>query len=384
MSSGALSGVANSGSDSDSEDLPLTLESDTHVGSDTEAEAKLNGDEAAKLEKQAQKLFTGIEPQIEKYKQTDQVLKGLVQYGERVQKAIDAEENENTRDKLVGLRASIDSLVAARSEFIAEEVRRDTYDKVLELYGKYPSTFEDQILEVERQREERIRDIVDQARQTIEQVSTGYEKLLEVDAGRLAAAVMPNLPGGMEFNIGIITVPPGGGAPRAAPGGPGGDGGSGGSVPIGRGGSGSADESGAWSFSVVADDEIMVERPGFEPSQKMFSLNPEANSKLYWTPVLTREIASYLVQSQYLQKRYPSHLAHLAWTAFSKPYIPDHVDLVLSIQQLLRVWIADCVRDDKCIAKPSRRMMNDRELAKILRAYNALKTKRDSLVALSP
>jgi len=163
--------------------------------------------------------------------------------------------------------------------------------------------------------------------------------------------------------------------PRSPPGSPRASSGSGGAINF------DTTPADAWTFSVVADDEIYVKRPDDSTGlQKMLSLNPNASPKLFWTPVLVREICAYLVESQYLQKKYPRHLEHLAWTAFSKPYLPDHVDLVLSLQQLLRVWMADCVTDDKCIGRPSRRMLEDRELRKILLAY---KNMRDEYASLS-
>lgn len=147
-----------------------------------------------------------------------------------------------------------------------------------------------------------------------------------------------------------------------------------GPVPIPTsGGVGASSEDQAWQLTVVADDEIRIQRPeDITPMQRMFSTNPQASSKLYWTPVWTREIVSYMVQSTYLQKKHPDQLAHLAWTAFSKPYLPDHADLVMSLQRVLRVWISDCVKSDSCIAPPSTRMLRDAELRKIFKNYQNL------------
>ena len=132
-------------------------------------------------------------------------------------------------------------------------------------------------------------------------------------------------------------------------------------------------------ISCVADDEVRVisgepggggERP---TAQKLLSEDPRADPAIYWSPRWVRELVSYLVTCKYLQERYRSYINFLIWTAFRSPELPDHGELVRATKLLLAKWTVDCSRDDTCLAPPSRRMLADNEIRKVLTSYSEMK-----------
>jgi len=126
------------------------------------------------------------------------------------------------------------------------------------------------------------------------------------------------------------------------------------------------------TISVVADDEVRVQNDG-KYVQKLIHPKVGLNPEVYWTSTWVREIVSYLTECDYLQKRYPKFIEHLAWTAYAPVQMPTHDSLVNSLRMLLTVWLKDCVESETCIAPPSRTMLRDRELFKILKRYKTLK-----------
>ena len=85
-------------------------------------------------------------------------------------------------------------------------------------------------------------------------------------------------------------------------------------------------------ISVVANDEIRV-KSSSATAQKLLNSNPNADPATYWSPRWTREIVSYLVTSDYLQKRMPAYVDYLIWIAFHKPEFPDHARLVAAVDE---------------------------------------------------
>ena len=128
-------------------------------------------------------------------------------------------------------------------------------------------------------------------------------------------------------------------------------------------------EMAAYTISVVADDEIRLKTNEGTYIQKLVHEKVGQNPEVYWTSQWVREIVSYMTECVYLQKRYPKFVEHLAWTAYSPVNMPQHADLVRSLRMLLTVWLKDCVESETCIAPPSRAMLADRELRKMLKKY---------------
>ena len=129
-------------------------------------------------------------------------------------------------------------------------------------------------------------------------------------------------------------------------------------------------------ISVVASDEVRVTggTAGTPAMQKLVSPMPNADPALYWSPAWIRELVSYLTTNKYLQNRYPKYINFLIWHAYRLPSLPDHAQLVDALQLLLGAWMSDCANDNTCLAPPSRRMLQDREIAKILVSYDKMKT----------
>jgi hypothetical protein len=127
-------------------------------------------------------------------------------------------------------------------------------------------------------------------------------------------------------------------------------------------------------ISCVADDEVRVVGEDNVAAQKLLSEDERADPVIYWTPRWVRELVSYLVTCKYLQERYRSHINFLIWTAFRSPELPDHAELVRATKMLLAKWTVDCSRDDTCLAPPSRRMLADNEIRKVLTSYAEMKT----------
>jgi hypothetical protein len=122
-------------------------------------------------------------------------------------------------------------------------------------------------------------------------------------------------------------------------------------------------------ISVVADDEVRFISDTKATAQKLLSENPQADPAIYWSPRWVREIVSYLITCDYLQQRYRTYINYLIVVACSKPEFPDHIALVKATKLLLGKWTYDCGRDDTCLAPPSRRMLADNEIKKVLTSY---------------
>jgi len=128
-------------------------------------------------------------------------------------------------------------------------------------------------------------------------------------------------------------------------------------------------------ISCVADDELRVktgEKDG-ATAQKLLSEDPRADPAVYWSPKWVREIVSHFAMNKQLQERYRSYINYLVWTAFRKPELPDHAELVIALKMLLAKWTVDCTRDETCLAPPSRRMLADTEIRKVLASYSKMK-----------
>jgi hypothetical protein len=128
------------------------------------------------------------------------------------------------------------------------------------------------------------------------------------------------------------------------------------------------------TISVVADDEVRVST-GQGEAQKMFNESETADPTLFWSPKWVREIVSYLVTSEYMQKRYREYINYIIWTAFRVPDFPDHGKLVFATKLLLGKWMSDCAADETCLAPPSRRMLQDDEMKKVLTSYMSMSKK---------
>ena len=131
-------------------------------------------------------------------------------------------------------------------------------------------------------------------------------------------------------------------------------------------------------ISCVADDEVRVvsgddSGGGNATAQKLLSEDSRADPAIYWSPRWVRELVSYLVTCKYLQERYRTYVNFLIWTAFRSPELPDHGELVRATKLLLGKWTVDCSRDDTCLAPPSRRMLADNEIRKVLTSYSDMK-----------
>jgi hypothetical protein len=131
-------------------------------------------------------------------------------------------------------------------------------------------------------------------------------------------------------------------------------------------------------ISCVADDEVRVVSQETDGSsnataQKLLSEDPRADPAIYWSPRWVRELVSYIVTCKYLQQRYRSHVNFIMWTAFRSPEMPDHAELVRATKMLLAKWTVDCSRDNTCLAPPSRRMLADNEIRKVLTSYDDMK-----------
>jgi hypothetical protein len=122
------------------------------------------------------------------------------------------------------------------------------------------------------------------------------------------------------------------------------------------------------TISIVADDEVRIITDSGE-AQKLFSENPNSDPILNWTPKWTREIISYLVTSEYMQSRYRDYINYLIYVGFRKPEYPEHAKLVFALKLLLGRWMTDCAADGTCLAPPSRRMLQDSEMKKVLSSY---------------
>lgn len=130
-------------------------------------------------------------------------------------------------------------------------------------------------------------------------------------------------------------------------------------------------------ISCVADDEVRVvsgvkDGGTSATAQKLLSEDSRADPSIYWSPRWVRELVSYIVTCQYLQERYRSYVNFLIWTAFHSPELPDHAELVRATKLLLAKWTFDCSRDDTCLAPPSRRMLADNEIRKVLDSYSEM------------
>lgn len=129
-------------------------------------------------------------------------------------------------------------------------------------------------------------------------------------------------------------------------------------------------------ISCVADDEVRVvsgDSGTGATAQKLLNEDPRADPAIYWSARWVRELVSYLVTCKYLQERYRSYINYLIWTAFRSPELPDHAELVRATKLLLAKWTVDCSRDETCLAPPSRRMLNDSEIRKVLTSYAEMK-----------
>jgi hypothetical protein len=129
-------------------------------------------------------------------------------------------------------------------------------------------------------------------------------------------------------------------------------------------------------ISVAADDEVRVITDVSDPNsaaQKIVTAKEGGSSAEFWTYKELLEIASYLHDSVDLQKAYPKDIELMGFVLYHDPADPPRSALVTSLKNVLTKWMLSCSKDDNCLAPPSRRLMQDSELRKILLSYNKLR-----------
>ena len=124
-------------------------------------------------------------------------------------------------------------------------------------------------------------------------------------------------------------------------------------------------------ISIVSDTELAYTEG--EQSESRY-VDLETVSEEYWSWAFLLEIAAYMSISEFLANRYPAHVNHLQWVLYHTSEDPSRTRLVHSMRYLMSIWSADCTASDKCIARPSKAMLGDRELLKLLQRYGQLQT----------
>lgn len=114
----------------------------------------------------------------------------------------------------------------------------------------------------------------------------------------------------------------------------------------------------------IASDNELVYTEGEESESRI--VDTETLSDDYWTWPFLLEIAAYCSVSKVLAARYPQHVRHLQWVLYSTAQDPSRITLVHSLKYLMSIWSSDCTASSQCIAPPSKKLLADRELRKIL------------------
>jgi hypothetical protein len=129
---------------------------------------------------------------------------------------------------------------------------------------------------------------------------------------------------------------------------------------------------------VVSSNELRM-RDGKRVAQKQLSYDPTASSARYWSPTALLDIAALLCYDKAVQKRYPRHIEHLAWVLAARPGTPSHAEVVESMLNFMEKFTIDCRSSDECLPPPSREMLNNKDVKKVVDRFQALKQKYDEL-----
>lgn len=131
------------------------------------------------------------------------------------------------------------------------------------------------------------------------------------------------------------------------------------------------------TLTVTASDEIRVKNED-EPdsvAQKLVSAK-EGSSEAFWSYLELLEIASYLHDAPRLRANFQSLVLNLGWELYHQVTKPSRADLVHAMKLLLTKWMLTCSEAEECIAPPSRRMLADDELVKVIKAFQKLQNEK--------
>lgn len=120
---------------------------------------------------------------------------------------------------------------------------------------------------------------------------------------------------------------------------------------------------------VTADDELRVVTSDGTVAQKLVTGKTGLGGHDAWNMRELLEIASYLHDSPKLREHFERVVDALGWVLYHQPENPTRKDLTNVMRLLMTCWSMYCSQSEDCIAPPSRRMLSDHAMRKVLRAF---------------